>query len=57
MLTLLVFGAILIFTTLLGRYMPMNTGSILMLAILLIAQVAGAAYWLRKVRLRWEVKS
>ena len=57
MLTLLVFGAILVFTTLLGRYMPMNTGSILMLAILLIAQVAGAAYWLRKIRRRWEVKS
>ena len=57
MLTMLVFGAILVFTTLLGRYMPMDTGSILMLAILLIAQVAGAAYWLRKVTQRWEEKS
>ena len=57
MLTMLVFGAILVFTTLLGRYMPMDTGSILMLAILLIAQVAGAAYWLRKVTHRWEEKS
>jgi len=57
MLTMLVFGAILVFTTLIGRYMPMDTGSILMLAILLIAQVAGAAYWLRKVTRRWEAKS
>jgi len=57
MLTMLVFGAILIFTTLFGRYMPMDTGTILMLAILLIGQVAGAAYWLRKVSRRWEAES
>jgi uncharacterized membrane protein len=57
MLTMLVFGAILVFTTLIGRYLPMDTGSILMLAILLIGQVAGAAYWLRNVSRRWEEES
>ena len=57
MLTMLVFGAILIFNTLVGRFIPMGSGSILLLAILLIAQVAGAAYWLRKVSRRWEAQS
>jgi len=57
MLTMLVFGAILVFTTLIGRHMPMDTGSILVLAILLIGQVAGAAYWLRNVSRRWEAQS
>jgi uncharacterized membrane protein len=57
MLTMLVFGAILVFTTLFGRYMPEDTAGILMLAILLIGQVAGAAYWLRRVSRRWEAQS
>jgi uncharacterized membrane protein len=57
MLTILVFGAILVITTLIGRYLPMDTGSILMLAILLIAQVAGAAYWLRNVSRQWGERS
>jgi uncharacterized membrane protein len=57
MLTMSVFGAILVFTTLAGRYMPMDAGSILMLAFLLIAQVAGAAYWLRRASNRWETQS
>jgi uncharacterized membrane protein len=57
MLTMSVFGAILVFTTLVGRYMPMDAGSILMLAFLLIAQVAGAAYWLRRASNRWETQS
>ena len=57
MLTMLAFGAILVFTTLIGRYMPMDPGSILMLAILLIGQVAGAAYWLRHVARQWEAQS
>ena len=56
MLTMLVFGAILVFTTLIGRYLPMDEGSILMLAILLIGQVAGAAYWLRHVTRQWEAR-
>ncbi|MGD8841450.1 MAG: DUF2157 domain-containing protein [Gammaproteobacteria bacterium] len=54
MLTMLVFGAIMVFTTLVGRHMPMNTGTILIIAILLVAQVAGAAYWLRQVSRQWE---
>jgi uncharacterized membrane protein len=57
MLTMIVFGAILVFTTLIGRYMPMDTGSILILAILLIGQVAGAAYWLRHVSHQWKAES
>jgi len=57
MLTMLVFGAILVFTTLFGRYMPKDIGGILMLAILLIGQVAGAAYWLRNVSHQWEAES
>ena len=56
MLTMLVFGAILVFTTLFGRYMVGDIGGILMLAILLIGQVAGAAYWLRNVSRRWEAQ-
>jgi len=57
MLTMLVFGAVMVVTTLFGRHMPMDTGSILLLAILLIGQVAGAAYWLRSVSRRWEAES
>jgi len=57
MLTMLVFGAILVFTTFFGRYMLEDVGGILMLALLLIGQVAGAAYWLRSVTRRWEAQS
>jgi uncharacterized membrane protein len=57
MLTMLVFGAILVFTTFFGRYMLKDVGGILMLALLLIGQVAGAAYWLRSVTRRWEAQS
>jgi uncharacterized membrane protein len=57
MLTMIVFGAILVFTTSFGRYMVRDMGSILMLAIFLIGQVAGAAYWLRNVSRRWEAES
>jgi uncharacterized membrane protein YcaP (DUF421 family) len=54
---MLVFGAILVFTTLFGRYMLKDISGILMIAILLIGQVAGAAYWLRNVSRRWEAES
>lgn len=57
MLTMLVFGAILVFTTFIGRYLVTDIGAILMLAVLLIGQVAGAAYWLRNVSRRWEAES
>jgi len=54
MLTMLVFAAILLVNTLAGRYLPMDTGTILLLALLLIGQVAAAAYWLRNVTRRQE---
>ena len=57
MLTMLVLGAIMVFTTLIGRHMFDDAAGVLMLAILLIGQVAGAAYWLRQVSRRWEAKS
>lgn len=57
MLTMLVFGAILVFTTFIGRYLVTDIGAILMLAVLLIGQVAGAAYWLRNVSRRWQAES
>ena len=55
MLTMLVFGAILVFTTYCARYMIEDVGGLLLLAMLLIGQVAGAAYWLRQISRRWEV--
>jgi uncharacterized membrane protein len=57
MLTMLVFGAILVFSTFIGRYLVTDIGAILMLAVLLIGQVAGAAYWLRNVSRRWQAES
>ena len=57
MLTMLVFGAILVFTTFIGRYLVTDIGAMLMLAVLLIGQVAGAAYWLRNVSRRWAAES
>jgi len=39
------------------RYMLAGTGSLLILAILVIAQVAGAAWWLRQIAQRWETTS
>ncbi len=56
MLTMLVFGAILVITTFSARFLVEDVGGILMLAILLIGQVAGAAYWLRYVSRRWETE-
>jgi uncharacterized membrane protein len=56
-LTMCVFGAIMVFTSFFIRYMLDDISGALMLAILLIAQVAGAAYWLRNVSRRWEATS
>ena len=56
MLTMGVFGAILVFTALLVRYLVEGPGGILLLAILLIGQVAGAAVWLRYVSRHWETQ-
>lgn len=57
MLTMVVFGAVLVFTTLFVRYLANESGGILILAMLLIGQVAGAAYWLRDVSRKWEASS
>ena len=56
-LTMCVFGAIMVFTSFFIRYMLDDISGALMLAILLIAQVAGAAYWLRNVSRHWQATS
>ncbi len=53
-LTLCLFGAIMVIMSLSVRFMFHGIGSLLFLAILLIGQVAGVAYWLREVARRWE---
>jgi uncharacterized membrane protein len=53
MLTAAIFGAILVITALAAR-MVQDVEALLWIALLLIAQVAGAAYWLRHVAARWE---
>ena len=56
-LTLCVFGVIMVLTALFVRFTFRDIGSLFLLAILLIAQVAGAAYWLRSTAKRWEANS
>ncbi len=56
-LTLSVFGGIMVLTSLFVRFMFKDAGGVLLLAILLIGQVAGAAYWLRNVSQQWESES
>lgn len=56
-LTICLLGAIMVITSLFVRYMFRDIGSALVLAMLLIGQVAGAAYWLRNVSRRWKAKS
>lgn len=53
-LSLCSFGAVQVLTTVLVRFMIETSAGILFLAIMLIAQVAGAAYWLRTVSRKWE---
>lgn len=53
-LTLCLFGAIMVIMSLAVRFMFRDVGSLLFLAILLIGLVAGAAYWLRDIARRWE---
>jgi len=52
-----VFGAILVLTTLFVRFLVNDSGGILILAMLLIGQVAGAAYWLRNISRAWEARA
>jgi len=56
-LTCSLLGVIMVVTSFCIRYMLADTGSLLILAILVIAQVAGAAWWLRQIAQRWETKS
>lgn len=56
-LTICVLGAILIVTSLFIRFMFQDISGALILAVLVMAQIAGAAYWLRGVSRRWEVHS
>lgn len=53
-LTCALFGLVLIVSTFLIRQMPLDPGSLLLIAMLIIAQVAGAAWWLRGVARSWE---
>ena len=41
-------------TALAVRFMLEGSGSLLILALLVVAQVAAAAWWLRQVARRWE---
>jgi len=56
-LTLSLFGAIMVIMSLAVHYMVTDIGSLLFLAILLTGQVAAAAYWLRNIAIRWETQS
>jgi uncharacterized membrane protein len=56
-LTMCVFGAILVLTALFVRFLVNDSGGILILAMLLIGQVAGAAYWLRNISRAWEARA
>ena len=53
-LTIGMFAAIMVIMSLAVRLMFRDFGSALVLAILLIGLVAGAAYWLREISRRWE---
>lgn len=54
MLTIAMFGGILVVMSLAIRYLFADFGSTLILALLLIALVAGAAVWLRTISQRWR---
>jgi len=53
-LTCCLLAVIMVVTSFAIRVFLEDYGSMLFLALLLIAQVAGAAYWLRNVARRWE---
>ncbi len=54
MLTMAMFGGILVIMSLAIRYNLILLGGVLLLALLLISLVAGAALWLRTVAERWQ---
>lgn len=56
-LTLCVLAAIFVVTSFAIRDLMTGTGSLLFLALLIIGEVAGAAWWLKAVAQRWESQS
>jgi len=56
-LTCSLLGTIMVITSFFIRHMFTSSGSLLILSLMVIAQVAGAAWWLRQVALRWEASS
>ena len=56
-LTCSLLGTIMVVTALAVRFMLGGSGTLLFLSVLVIAQVAGAAWWLRKVSAAWEVEA
>lgn len=56
-LTCSLLGTIMVVTSIAVRFMLGGSGSLLLLAVLVIAQVAGAAWWLRQVAASWEVRT
>lgn len=53
-LTCSLLSVIMVLTSSFVRYLLGDSGGLLVLAVLVIAQVAGAAWWLRHVAQRWE---
>ena len=53
-LTLCLLAAIFVVTSFAIRELMTGTGSLLFLAILIVGEVAGAAWWLKAVAQRWE---
>lgn len=53
-LTCSLLGAIMVITSFFIRHLVEGSGGLLAIAVLLIAQTAGAAWWLRQVARRWE---
>ncbi|MGD8909958.1 MAG: DUF2157 domain-containing protein, partial [Chromatiales bacterium] len=56
-LTCALFGAILVLTTFFIRHLGIDTGGLLLIAFLIIAQVAGGAWWLRRIAQSWEAET
>lgn len=56
-LTFTLLGVIMVATSFAVRFTLGGSGSLLFLAVLVVAQVAGAAWWLRQVAAGWEVKA
>ena len=56
-LTCSVLGTVMVITSFAIQFSLRSPGSLLFLAVLVIAQVAGAAWWLRRVAAGWEAEA